>query len=25
MDDGKYQELLSYLQNPTPQKEGYEK
>ena len=25
MDNVKYQELLSYLQNPTPQKEKYEK
>ncbi len=25
MNDGKYQELLSYLQNPTPQSEEYEK
>ena len=25
MDDKRYQELLSYLRNPTPQKEEYEK
>ncbi len=25
MDDKRYQELLSYLQNPTPQSEEYEK
>ena len=25
MEDKRYQELLSYLQNPTPQKEEYEK
>jgi len=25
MKDGKYQELLKHLQNPTPQNEEYEK